>query len=196
MKLTLGTACLVATLFSAVAAPASAADEPWDAPVSIGEVGPEPADAVHAPTNLGLGADPVACFRGHVQDIGWQSWDCSNDGSWAMAGTTGQSRRLEAVEFFGLNTGGKTCMQAHVQDIAWQATLCMGDGLIGRVGTVGQARRIEAIRFGSTVLSSCAEAHVAGLGWMGYRCNGPNVLTAVGTINGSRQMEALTGTFL
>ncbi|GLY48369.1 hypothetical protein Lesp01_20250 [Lentzea sp. NBRC 102530] len=192
LKLTLGAACLIATLLPA--SPASAADESWDAPVSIGAVGPEPAGTVNAPTDLGLSAAPVVCFRGHVQDLGWMGWDCSDDGSWAFAGTTGQFRRLEAVEFFGNNTGGHTCMQAHVQDVAWQATLCMGDGRVGRVGTTGQFRRIEAIRFGSTVRTTCAEAHVADLGWMGYRCNGAGILTAVGTISQFRRMEALTGT--
>ncbi|MFI6098465.1 hypothetical protein ACIA8G_23165 [Lentzea sp. NPDC051213] len=196
MKLTIGAAGLIAALLSAVAAPATAADEPWDTPVSIGDVVPETVGVGDAPPNLGSGADPVACFRGHVQDLGWQGWDCSDDGSWAFAGTTGQSRRLEAVEFFGRNTGAHTCMQAHVQNDGWQTTLCLGDGLVGRVGTIGQAKRIEAIRFGNTGRSSCAEAHVAGLGWMGYRCNDAGILTAVGTIGGSRQLEAVTGTIL
>ena len=33
-------------------------------------------------------------YRVHVQDIGWQDWQ--QDG--AIAGTTGQSKRLEAIE--------------------------------------------------------------------------------------------------
>jgi hypothetical protein len=196
LKVTIGAAGLIAALLPAVAAPANAADEPWDAPVSIGNVTPETVGVVETPPELGLNSGPVVCFRGHVQDLGWLNWDCNDDGNWAYAGTTGQFRRLEAVDFFARDTGGLTCMQAHVQDYAWMRPQCVGDNVVGRVGTISEFRRIEAMRFGSTSRSSCAEAHVADLGWMGYRCNEAGILTAVGTISAFRRMEMLTGTIL
>ncbi|MGC8141304.1 hypothetical protein ACP3W2_28205, partial [Salmonella enterica] len=33
-------------------------------------------------------------YRGHVQDIGWQSWVKNGE----IAGTSGQSKRVEAIE--------------------------------------------------------------------------------------------------
>jgi uncharacterized protein YjdB len=105
-------------------------------------------------------------YQAHVQDIGWQGW--VSDGE--MAGTEGQSRRIEAIRIRLLNapqgagvqyrahvkglrvealeirlTGGhpwSVIYRAHVQDLGWQEWVA--DGVTA--GTTGQSWRIEALR--------------------------------------------------
>src|SRR5262249_7648216 len=83
------------------------------------------------------------CYAGYVQDIGWQGYVC--DG--ATAGTTGQSRRLEALDYtFTAPDFFSLTVQAHVHEIGWQDPVTTTNGAFGRVGTEGQSRAIEAIK--------------------------------------------------
>lgn len=82
------------------------------------------------------------CLQGHVQDVGDQAWSCETNTLAAVAGTQGQSRRLEGVHIHSGN-GLRVCARAHVQDEGWQATQC---GLGIWVGTSGQGKRMEAIQ--------------------------------------------------
>ncbi len=111
-------------------------------------------------------------YRTHVQSIGWQSWR-SNGG---VAGTTGQSKRLEAVniKLSGLTgTTGGIAYRAHVQGIGWQGWRSNGS----MAGTTGQSKRLEALQVKLT--GAAAEsfdvyyrAHVQHFGWMGWAKNG------------------------
>ena len=59
----------------------------------------------------------------HIQDIGWQDWKDSEE----MAGTEGQSKRLEAIQIKLENTQDYSIeYRVHVQDIGWQD--CVKDG--------------------------------------------------------------------
>lgn len=78
--------------------------------------------------------------RGHVQDIGWQAWQ-ANDAT--QVGTTGKSKRLEAVQVKSTVQGVKIECQAHVQDKGWLPWTADG----GVCGTTGQGKRLEAVRF-------------------------------------------------
>ena len=78
------------------------------------------------------------CYRAHVEKIGLQDWACNGE----IAGTTGQSLRLEALDI-ARQDGETICANAHVQDIGWQGWRC---GTSVSVGTTGQALRMEAIR--------------------------------------------------
>ncbi|MEV7415823.1 hypothetical protein [Streptomyces sp. NPDC089919] len=83
----------------------------------------------------------VVCYAAHLQDIGWQGWACGRDGEVVGVGTTGQSRRMEAL---GLQVGSGTVnAQAHVQDYGWLGWV---GGNPVYAGTTGQSRRLEAIR--------------------------------------------------
>jgi uncharacterized protein YjdB len=93
-------------------------------------------DAAGASTGSASGTGNV-CYRAHVQDIGWQGWSCDGE----IAGTTGQSLRLEALDI--VRKDGRTiCANAHVQDIGWQGARC---GTSVSVGTTGRSLRMEAI---------------------------------------------------
>ncbi|HEV8717640.1 MAG TPA: hypothetical protein VGX03_33055 [Candidatus Binatia bacterium] len=70
---------------------------------------------------------------------GWQGW--VSDG--AVAGTTGQSKAMEAIKIQLQNAPANlhVCYCAHVAYIGWQGWVC--DGTMA--GTTGQAKAIEAI---------------------------------------------------
>ncbi|MFE9370089.1 polysaccharide deacetylase [Streptomyces sp. NPDC006711] len=168
---------------------------------------PAPAPAVGAPATAAPAAQPpasvvaelkaamnkartrvapnarVICYSAHVQDIGWQSAVC--DG--AVAGTTGQSRRMEALAISTSGVGG-VCANAHLADIGWQGWVCGSDGQVVTVGTTGQSRRMEAlgVQVGSGNVG--AQAHVEGYGWLSAVSGNP---VYVGTTGQSRRMEAV-----
>jgi uncharacterized protein YjdB len=75
-----------------------------------------------------------------MKDIGWSEW--VSDG--AIAGTEGQSRRIEAAEI--KLTGDKKdnydiYYRAHMKDIGWGDWVNNG----ATAGTTGQSRRVEAV---------------------------------------------------
>ncbi|MEV6716365.1 hypothetical protein AB0M48_30510 [Lentzea sp. NPDC051208] len=164
LKLVLGGFGLAAALLGALATPAVAAEPP-----------------------------PVICFSGHVQDVGWQPWNCDNDGDPAFAGSTGQDRRLEALRVITYNTGGLTCVRAHVQDQGWSNQTCLPDGLEATVGTTGLNRRIEAVSLSHNTRGLCLEAHVQNVGWAGRACKSAGEENVVGTTGQGLRLEAVTG---
>lgn len=124
------------------------------------------------------GAEPMfLSYRGHVQNIGWQSW--RNQPS--AAGTTGQSLRLEAIEL----RGGIGQVSAHVQDRGWLAEVGGGQ----TAGTTGRGLRLEAIRVRSDVPGWRIEcqAHVQDIGWMPWVADGQTC----GTTGRSLRLEAV-----
>lgn len=120
----------------------------------------------------GKGSDAVgARYDAHVQSYGWQTWV----GDGAIAGTSGKSKRVEALTV-SLSTGpykGGLSMQAHVQSYGWMGAV--GNG--GTIGTTGKAKRVEAIRIGLT--GEIADyydiyycVHVQKYGWLDWASNG------------------------
>jgi uncharacterized protein YjdB len=83
---------------------------------------------------------PSICYQAHVQNIGWQGWVCNGQ----VAGTTGQSLRMEAIRIVLRNAPRNESIryQAHVQNIGWQGWV--RDGQVA--GTTGRSLRMEAIR--------------------------------------------------
>lgn len=77
-------------------------------------------------------------YGAHIQDIGWQE-DRSNG---SFAGTTGQSKRIEALHIaLGDSSGYSIWYRAHVQDYGWLGWAKDGEN----AGTVGLSKRMEAI---------------------------------------------------
>ena len=77
----------------------------------------------------------------HVQNIGWQNWVKNGE----IAGTTGQSLRVEAIRIKLPNDligFGDVEYQVHVQNIGWQNWVKNGE----IAGTTGQSLRVEAIQ--------------------------------------------------
>ena len=148
-----------------------------------------------AASNTGYGI----CYTAHVQGIGWQPWVC--DG--AVAGTTGQSLRMEALGihiYIPDNQGGDFYMRGHVQNIGWMPmqheVIDMGNStpepsLDMYVGTTGQSLRLEAIRL-MTLGCYCgtfhAQAHVQNIGWQSPAVGND---LYIGTTGQSLRLEAV-----
>ena len=121
---------------------------------------------------------PSVNYSTHVQDIGWQGY--VKDGS--TAGTTGQSKRLEAIRIkLSNNTSynGTIQYQTHIQDIGWQGWKTNDE----MSGTSGQSKRLEAIRIKLT--DELAEnydiyyrVHAQEFGWLDWAKNGEESGTA------------------
>jgi surface antigen len=116
-------------------------------------------------------------YKAHVAGIGWQSE--VSDG--AVAGTTGQSLRMEAITI--RVPGSQVCYKAHVEGIGWQPEVCNN----AVAGTTGQSRRMEAITIRVPGRTVCYQAHVEGIGWQSEVCNN----AIAGTTGQSRRMEAI-----
>ena len=130
-------------------------------------------------------ASASVSYRVHVQTTGDQAW--RRDG--ALAGTAGESRRLEAlrVKVAGGASGGVS-YRAHVQGVGWQAW--RRDGALA--GTTGKSRRLEAVQVKLTgALAKKYDVwyrvHVQGGGWMAWAKNGAKA----GTEGLSTRMEAI-----
>ena len=104
--------------------------------------------------------------QAHVSDIGWQAYTTG------IAGTTGKSKAIEALNFQVSNSpGGSIQCSAHVQDLGWQAYTS------GMAGTTGRSKRLEAIKI--KLSGALAEqydvyyrVHVQDFGWLGWAKNG------------------------
>jgi uncharacterized protein YjdB len=123
------------------------------------------------------------CYQAHVQNIGWQDVVCNG----ALAGTTGQSLRLEALNLFPRGVG-LLCVNAHVQNIGDQGLRCARDGQVVMVGTTGMSLRMEGLFISVQRGRVCAEAHVQNIGWQPWQC-GRAIF--VGTKGMSLRMEAI-----
>ena len=80
-------------------------------------------------------------YRTHVEDIGWQSWKSNG----TIAGTTGQSKGMEAIE---IRLTGELAKyydveyQVYVEGLGWQGKRQNGK----MAGTTGKSKQIEAIK--------------------------------------------------
>ena len=131
-------------------------------------------------------SEPIVKYKAHVSDIGWQEY-VSNG---AVSGTTGQSKRIEAMQISisDLLGGSGVQYKAHLQDQGWTAWTTSNK----IVGTTGKSLRMEAIQIQLT--GYCKEnfdiyycVHVANKGWLGWAKNGEKA----GTEGGSLAMEAI-----
>lgn len=120
-------------------------------------------------------------YQAHVAGLGWLSWVQNGQ----TAGTTGQSRQMEALKV----TTSKYSIQyqAHVQNIGWQTWVSNG----AVAGTTGQGLRMEAVKIqlqnAPANLRVCYRAHVAYIGWQGWVCDG----AMAGTTGQGRAIEAI-----
>lgn len=130
---------------------------------------------------------PSISYRVHVQSIGDQ--DAKKDG--ATAGTSGMSKRLEAIWIdLGSNfpVSGGIEYSTHVQTYGWQKWVQQGE----RSGTTGEAKRLEAIRLRLTGdmakhYSVYYRVHAQCVGWMAWAKDGE----VAGTSGQSWRLEAI-----
>ena len=127
--------------------------------------------------------EPSICYTTHIQDIGWQNQ--VKDGE--MAGTEGQSKRLEAIKITLKDLKDvKVKYQTHIQDIGWQDWKY--DGTLS--GTEGQSKRLEAIKIEleeSDKYSVMYRVHIQDIGWQEWRYDGETA----GTEGKSKRLEAI-----
>ena len=132
-------------------------------------------------------------FQAYVDGKGWQDEVGNNE----MMGTTGQSKRIEAVKL-SLQSGaegnitevysGTIGYKAYMQSTGWQENAWNGN----EAGLAGQGKRLEAIQICLTgeLAKYCDvyySAHVQAYGWLGWAKNGQTA----GTTNCAYRMEAL-----
>lgn len=136
-------------------------------------------------TGLEAMADtPTVEYQTHVQTYGWQEWKQNGD----MAGTSGQSKRLEAMRIRLKNADGHIQYETHAQTYGWLDQV--SDGELS--GTTGQSKRLEAIRISLTgnianTYDVWYRAHVQRIGWQAWVCNG----ATAGTSGRSLRVEGL-----
>ena len=121
---------------------------------------------------------PKVEYQTHIENIGWQGW--KTDGE--MSGTSGQSKRLEAIQIQLKNNSsykGALQYQTHIENIGWQGWKQDGE----MSGTSGQSKRLEAIKIKLT--DELAEnydiyyrVHAQNLGWLDWASNGESAGTA------------------
>ncbi|MDO4796878.1 MAG: InlB B-repeat-containing protein [Coriobacteriales bacterium] len=137
-------------------------------------------------------------YRAHVQNHGWMDWQ--KDGK--KAGTTGESRRMEAMQM-RLDTetakNFSVWYRVHSQHLDWMGWAKDGEP----AGTVNQSKRVEAYEVqilpkGQTPAdydanksafrtAATGKGHVQGTGWMSEL---PAAL--LGTTGQSKRLEAFT----
>ncbi|MBR3317846.1 MAG: hypothetical protein IKG21_08555 [Atopobiaceae bacterium] len=123
----------------------------------------------------------------HVQSYGNQSWRA--DGK--TAGTSGESKRLEAIRIkvkCGTGVTGGITYRTHVQSVGWQQW--RSDGAMS--GTSGKAKRLEAIQIKltgaiATKYDVYYRVHAQTYGWMGWTKNG----VTAGTAGEAKRLEGI-----
>lgn len=122
-------------------------------------------------TNNAYKYKPNVVYTAHVQNVGWKA-SVKNG---AVAGTTGEGKRLEAIKIQKDNSTilGDVQYQVQLQDLGWQDW--KSNGTIA--GTTNQARRVETIKIRLTgdLAKHCDiyyRVYVANFGWLGWGKNG------------------------
>ena len=140
------------------------------------------APSTGAPAELSV---PSLSLRAHVSGVGWQP----AVGSGGTAGTTGQSRAVEAIaaEVSSPVSGGLS-YSAHVSGVGWQDEVSGG----AVAGTTGQGRAVECVKMRLTGdLSEYYDvwyrAYVQDYGWLGWASDGARA----GTTGIGYRVEAL-----
>lgn len=124
-------------------------------------------------------------YSAHVKAEGWL--DYVRDGQ--TAGTTGESRRMEAVKIRLENCtipGARITYRVHAAYIGWMPYVY--DDQIA--GTTGEARRIEAVQINLVGMSQYSVeycVHMQGTGWSPWVKDG----AVAGTTGESRRIEAI-----
>lgn len=129
----------------------------------------------------------------HSQSYGWMNEIQVSPGTvsdFTIAGTTGKSKRLEAIKLRLNTTGvsGGITYSTHIQSYGWQNYV--SDNAVS--GTTGQSKRMEAIRINLTGDISAYydiyyRVHSQDYGWLDWAKNGG----PAGTEKGGKRMEAI-----
>ena len=130
---------------------------------------------------------PTVTYRVHVQKDGWKQGWVKNGKS---AGTTGEAKRLEAIEI--KVEGNKNLgieYKTHIQSIGWEKNFSANGG---QSGTVGASKRLEAIQIKLTGSDASKydvyyRVHAQSYGWLGWAKNGQSA----GTAGQAKRLESI-----
>lgn len=131
-------------------------------------------------------AAPDVSFKSHISGIGWEPTFTSNG---STSGTTGQSRRLEALRVSLPNSEDLGIeYRSHVQNEGWQDWV--SNGAVS--GTTGKGLQIEAVELKLTGNRAASydlyyRVHASNFGWLGWTSNG----STAGTTGWSYAVEAI-----
>lgn len=121
-------------------------------------------------------------YRSHVESDGWTGYSKMGE----VTGTTGQQKRLEAIQFRYVNQIIPIYdfkVRAHVENDGWLPWVVIGD----IAGTTGKEQRLEAILINvSSSYNIYYRTHVEKKGWLPYVFN--NEIS--GTVQEERRIEA------
>lgn len=120
-------------------------------------------------------------YQTHLKDLGWVN--TVSDGQ--VGGTTGQSRRMEAITITLDGVDGNLTYQTHVQDYGWLETVYQGQ----TSGTTGKSKRMEAIiiNLENSSYNIKYRVHVKDIGWMDWVKSGQ----VAGTTGQCKRIEAI-----
>lgn len=116
-------------------------------------------------------------YKAHLDGIGWTDWKF--DGQ--MAGTTGESRRLEAIR---IDYDKDIYAKAHIEGIGWQDYGKIDINTI--IGTTGESRRLECLCLKGNFKY---RVHIEGTGWTCWT-NADGIAT-LGSVGQSLRIEAI-----
>lgn len=102
-------------------------------------------------------------YRAYMRQIGWGAWQC--DGS--MVGSTGQSRRIEALQ---IHPVGHMDVTVHIRGIGDKRFANITKDTI--IGTTGKSLRIEALYINSADTVYLYRVHQKSVGWSKWCVNG------------------------
>lgn len=157
-----------------------------------------PIEAIHASLSW-YGHSGSIQMRAHVEDLGWQGW------ATGQAGTTGQRKRLEAVQ---IRLSGEAAQQydiwyrVHSAEVGWLGWTCNGK----TAGTTGLSYGVEAIEIrllpkGSTELVDNGDSYVGAVEsvqGVATRLDGTTVrsaqgeTTTIGAPDGNAQLHSIS----
>lgn len=120
---------------------------------------------------------PKISYQAHVKEKGWLNW--CHDGE--IAGTTGESRRLEAIR---IDYDKPIYAKAHIEGIGW-----VDYGKINKdtiIGTTGQSKRLEALCLKGDFMYS---VHIQDFGWTNWTY--ADGIITLGSVGLSKSIEAI-----
>lgn len=123
-------------------------------------------------------------YRVHISDIGWSDWVQSG----MVAGTTGQNKKIEAIEIDPQIKDLELEYQVHLTDVGWVPSVKAP----ATAGTVGENRAIEAIAIApkgplAGNYDLWYRVHVQDVGWLSWQ--GQEGVS--GSTGGGKQIEAI-----
>lgn len=124
-------------------------------------------------------------YRTHVEGYGWQNWKSNGE----MAGTAGESKRLEAIQIDAPNLIIEA--MAHIEGYGWKDYGVINKDTI--IGTTGESKRLECLRLKITDkegnIKGKFQLHIEGSGWSCFT-NADGICT-LGSVGQSLRVEAI-----